>query len=246
MGPWRGHLPRTPALPVRSGLGPVWGSPHKDRGGSDIPSVQTDNPPSTTHALPLGAWQAPAVSPSAHVHGTHACLRARRTRAPAHVPLTPHPAPRAHERHFRGLRPCRELLGASRSLPGRGRRVLLTSVRRGSRVTLCMGRIRKEIMGRPPHAGRFSISFRASWKAALLFLQQGTLPQRRRGAGCRRQTMGREQDCAAGLGHPEWTPGRREPALTSASAGHAAGRPRWSSRRRRGGSASRRAPPGCR
>jgi hypothetical protein len=50
---------------------------------------------------------------------------------------------------------------------------MLTSVSSGSRVTLCMGRIRKEIMGRPPHAGRFSISFRTSRKAALLFLQCG-------------------------------------------------------------------------
>lgn len=30
-------------------------------------------------------------------------------------------------------------------------------------------------MGRPPHVGRFSISLRASRKAALLFLQQGNI-----------------------------------------------------------------------
>jgi hypothetical protein len=53
-------------------------------------------------------------------------------------------------------------------------RPLLTSVRRGSRVTRCMGRIRKEIMGRPPHAGRFSMSLRTSRKVALLFLQHRT------------------------------------------------------------------------
>lgn len=45
---------------------------------------------------------------------------------------------------------------------------------------------------------------------------------------------------------PRADPGHREAPLTSASAGRAAGRPRWSSRQRRGGSASRRAPPGCR
>lgn len=50
---------------------------------------------------------------------------------------------------------------------------ILTSVSSGSRVTLCMGRIRKEIMGRPPHAGCFSISLRTSRKVALLFLQRG-------------------------------------------------------------------------
>lgn len=48
----------------------------------------------------------------------------------------------------------------------------LTSVRSGSRVTLCMGRMRKEIMGRPPHAGRRSIACRTSRKAALLLLQK--------------------------------------------------------------------------
>ena len=57
-------------------------------------------------------------------------------------------------------------------MPGWGQGCALTSVRRGSRVTLCMGRIRKEIIGRPPHAGRCSIARRASRKVALLFLQQ--------------------------------------------------------------------------
>lgn len=37
-------------------------------------------------------------------------------------------------------------------------------------MTLCMGRIRKEMRGRPPHAGRCSISLRTSRKAALLLL----------------------------------------------------------------------------
>lgn len=54
--------------------------------------------------------------------------------------------------------------------PARAAPSPLTSIRRGSRVTRCMGRIRKEIMGRPPHAGRFSISRRTSRKAALLLL----------------------------------------------------------------------------
>lgn len=47
---------------------------------------------------------------------------------------------------------------------------VFTFVRRGSRVIRCMGRIRKEIMGRFSYVGRFSIFFRIFRKAVLLFL----------------------------------------------------------------------------
>lgn len=139
-------------------------------------------------------------------------------------------------------------------MPGQGQGQALTSVKRGSRVTLCIGRIRKEIMGRPPHAGRCSIARRASRKVALLLLQQRTGSQLRRVAwlvqkqesegSCRSWAASSE---ARGLLLPRPPPTlRARGRLTSAAAGHAAGRPRWSSRRCRGGSDAPRAPPGCR
>lgn len=51
--------------------------------------------------------------------------------------------------------------------------VKLTSSSSGSRVTLCMGRMRKEIMGRPPHSPLPSICFKVSLNAVLLFLIEG-------------------------------------------------------------------------
>lgn len=50
-----------------------------------------------------------------------------------------------------------------------------TSSSSGSLVTLCMGRMRKEIMGRPPHSLLPSICFRLSLKAALLALTEEQL-----------------------------------------------------------------------
>lgn len=47
-----------------------------------------------------------------------------------------------------------------------------TSSSSGSLVTLCMGRMRKEIMGRPPQSLLPSICFRVSLKAALLVLAE--------------------------------------------------------------------------
>lgn len=46
----------------------------------------------------------------------------------------------------------------------------LTSSSRGSLVTRCMGRMRNDSMGRPPHSPVDSICFRVSLKATLLFL----------------------------------------------------------------------------
>lgn len=67
-------------------------------------------------------------------------------------------------------------------------------------MTLCMGRIRKEIMGRPPHAGRCSIARRASRKVALLFLQEtkvsaaaGGVAGPETGIGGKPQKLGCEQ-----------------------------------------------------
>ena len=67
-----------------------------------------------------------------------------------------------------------------------------------------MGRIRKESMGRPPHAGRLSISLRTSRKAALLLLQEdkAVLPGSAWPA-CTKirrdlQKLGWEQECALG------------------------------------------------
>lgn len=51
--------------------------------------------------------------------------------------------------------------------------VELTSSSRGSLVTRCMGRMRKEIMGRPPHSVLPSICFRVSLKRVLLVLADG-------------------------------------------------------------------------
>ncbi|TRY99491.1 hypothetical protein DNTS_023013, partial [Danionella cerebrum] len=54
----------------------------------------------------------------------------------------------------------------------------LTSMSRGRRVTLCMGKMRKESMGRPPHSSLDSIGFRASRNAALLELKhKGHTPE---------------------------------------------------------------------
>lgn len=50
---------------------------------------------------------------------------------------------------------------------------VLTSVSSGSLVTRCMGRMRKEMRGSPPHAGRFSVSRSTSRKATLLSLHGG-------------------------------------------------------------------------
>lgn len=49
-------------------------------------------------------------------------------------------------------------------------KVKLTSSSSGSLVTRCMGRMRKEIMGRPPHSLLPSICFRVSLNAVLLVL----------------------------------------------------------------------------
>lgn len=46
----------------------------------------------------------------------------------------------------------------------------LTSSSSGSLVTRCMGRMRKEIIGRPPHSVLPSICFRVSLKSVLLVL----------------------------------------------------------------------------
>lgn len=51
--------------------------------------------------------------------------------------------------------------------------VQLTSSSRGSLVTRCMGRMRKEIMGRPPHSVLPSICFRVSLNRVLLVLADG-------------------------------------------------------------------------
>lgn len=119
-------------------------------------------------------------------------------------------------------------------MPGWGQGCALTSVRRGSRVTLCMGRIRKEIMGRPPHAGRCSIARRASRKVALLFLQQRPRSQLRRAvwlvqkqeSGGSRRSWAVSSE-ARGLLLPGPPPTLQTGGrLTSAAAGHAAGRPR--------------------
>lgn len=53
-------------------------------------------------------------------------------------------------------------------------------------MTLCMGRMRKEIMGSPPHAGRLSISRRASRKAVLLLLREQAGAGQTRAPGCER------------------------------------------------------------
>ena len=50
------------------------------------------------------------------------------------------------------------------------RECVLTSSSRGSLVTLCMGRMRKEIMGRPPQSPLPSICFRVSLNTVLLVL----------------------------------------------------------------------------
>lgn len=47
-----------------------------------------------------------------------------------------------------------------------------------------MGRMRKEIMGSPPHAGRLSISRRASRKAVLLLLREQAGAGQTRAPGC--------------------------------------------------------------
>lgn len=49
-------------------------------------------------------------------------------------------------------------------------KVKLTSSSSGSLVTRCMGRMRKEIIGRPPHSALPSICFRVSLNSVLLVL----------------------------------------------------------------------------
>lgn len=49
---------------------------------------------------------------------------------------------------------------------------LLTSNSRGSRVTLCIGRMRNDISGSPPHSGFLSICFKASLNKGFVFLEQ--------------------------------------------------------------------------
>lgn len=49
---------------------------------------------------------------------------------------------------------------------------LLTSNSRGSRVTLCIGRMRNDIIGRPPHSGFLSICFRVSLNKGFVVLEQ--------------------------------------------------------------------------
>lgn len=49
---------------------------------------------------------------------------------------------------------------------------LLTSKSRGSRVTLCIGRMRNDITGRPPHSGFLSICFKVSLNKGFVALEQ--------------------------------------------------------------------------
>lgn len=49
---------------------------------------------------------------------------------------------------------------------------LLTSNSRGSRVTLCIGRMRNDIIGRPPHSGFLSICFKVSLNKGFVFLER--------------------------------------------------------------------------
>lgn len=53
---------------------------------------------------------------------------------------------------------------------------LLTSKSRGSRVTLCIGRMRNEIIGRPPHSGFLSICFKVSLNKGFVVLEQDKKP----------------------------------------------------------------------
>lgn len=49
---------------------------------------------------------------------------------------------------------------------------LLTSNSRGRRVTLCIGRMRNDIIGRPPHSGFLSICFKVSLNKGFVVLEQ--------------------------------------------------------------------------
>lgn len=90
----------------------------------------------------------------------------------------------------------------------------LTSSSSGSLVTRCMGRMRKESMGRPLHSLLISICFRVSLKALLLDLREA-----------KRYTF-------SSFGHVNWRNTSSPPVaflLTAAFAASSAGRSRWSS-----------------
>lgn len=61
-------------------------------------------------------------------------------------------------------------------MPGAATSDLLTSNSRGSRVTRCIGRMRNEIIGSPPHSGFLSICFKASLNRGFVVLEQDKKP----------------------------------------------------------------------
>lgn len=64
-------------------------------------------------------------------------------------------------------------------------KVKLTSSSSGSLVTRCMGRMRKEIIGRPPHSALPSICFRVSLNSVLLVLSDRKTERQKDGTSAR-------------------------------------------------------------
>lgn len=95
-------------------------------------------------------------------------------------------------------------------------KVTLTSSSSGSLVTRCMGRMRNEIMGRPPHSLLPSICFSVSLNTVLLVLGD----TKKRGNSAHSATLLRKPNSTFQL----------VLLLTAASAASSAGRSRWSSR----------------
>lgn len=132
----------------------------------------------------------------------------------------------------------------------------LTSMSSGSRVILCMGRMRKEIMGRFLQSGWPSILVSTSLKTEFLELQQelerkletkdGKKKNQEGRGRVGRRWRGKLSGSKNPLDRSRVIRGQFARSLTPASAASSAGRPRWSSTSRRARSWTGRAWRRCR